>query len=217
MLFRSNTISQENPYEVFSLNIVILPLLFLLIIYVIWISSISTNSNKWYINILKKYEMEIYIILFSAIIIIFGGYESEYKFLYLFLIISATIQDGMKKGLGVAGISSAIILVIDLIIGFSDKVNNNFEKDLILSAIFIVTAWILGIYVRIEQEYIEHLEEVVNKDGLTEVYNHRFFYDSLKKMISECKEEKISLIFLDIDYFKHYNDLYGHQIGRAHV
>ncbi|MDU3354805.1 diguanylate cyclase [Clostridium sp.] len=212
-LYDRNTISQENPYEVFSLNIVILPLLFLLIIYVIWISSISTNSNKWYINILKKYEMEIYIILFSAIIIFFGGYESEYKFLYLFLIISATIQDGMKKGLGVAGISSAIILVIDLIIGFSDKVNNNFEKDLILSAIFIVTAWILGIYVRIEQEYIEHLEEVVNKDGLTEVYNHRFFYDSLKKMISECKEEKISLIFLDIDYFKHYNDLYGHQKG----
>ena len=32
-------------------------------------------------------------------------------------------------------------------------------------------------------------------------------------MISECKEEKISLIFLDIDYFKHYNDLYGHQRG----
>ena len=208
-----NTISQENPYEVFSLNIVILPLLFLVIIYVIWISSISTNSNKWYIKILKKYEMEIYIILFSAIIIFFGGYESEYKFLYLFLIISATIQEGMKKGISVAGISSGIILIMDLIIGFNDKVNNNFEKDLILSAIFIVTAWILGIYVRIEQEYIEHLEEVVNKDGLTEVYNHRFFYESLKKMISECKEEKISLIFLDIDYFKHYNDLYGHQRG----
>lgn len=119
----------------------------------------------------------------------------------------------MKKGISVAGISSGIILIMDLIIGFNDKVNNNFEKDLILSAIFIVTAWILGIYVRIEQEYIEHLEEVVNKDGLTEVYNHRFFYESLKKMISECKEEKISLIFLDIDYFKHYNDLYGHQRG----
>ena len=208
-LYDRNTISQENPYEVFSLNIVILPLLFLVIIYVIWISSISTNSNKWYIKILKKYEMEIYIILFSAIIIFFGGYESEYKFLYLFLIISATIQEGMKKGISVAG----IILIMDLIIGFNDKVNNNFEKDLILSAIFIVTAWILGIYVRIEQEYIEHLEEVVNKDGLTEVYNHRFFYESLKKMISECKEEKISLIFLDIDYFKHYNDLYGHQRG----
>ena len=212
-LYDRNTISQENPYEVFSLNIVILPLLFLVIIYVIWISSISKESNKWYINILKKYEMEIYIILFSAIIIFFGGYESEYKFLYLFLIISATIQEGMKKGISVAGISSGIILIMDLIIGFNDKVNNNFEKDLILSAIFIVTAWILGIYVRIEQEYIEHLEEVVNKDGLTEVYNHRFFYESLKKMISECKEEKISLIFLDIDYFKHYNDLYGHQRG----
>ena len=95
--------------------------------------------------------MEIYIILFSVIIIFFGGYESEYKFLYLFLIISATIQEGMKKGISVAGISSCIILIIDLIIGFCDKVNNNFEKDLILSAIFIVTAWILGIYVRIER------------------------------------------------------------------
>jgi diguanylate cyclase (GGDEF)-like protein/putative nucleotidyltransferase with HDIG domain len=56
---------------------------------------------------------------------------------------------------------------------------------------------------------------MVHKDGLTGVYNHRFFCDALKQQVlnSEKQQQPISMLFIDIDYFKEYNDLYGHQKG----
>ncbi|MBQ4122764.1 GGDEF domain-containing protein, partial [bacterium] len=54
-------------------------------------------------------------------------------------------------------------------------------------------------------------------DGLTELYNHRFFQEQMKTMIAEAKKEdtNFSLVLLDIDFFKKFNDTYGHQAGDA--
>ncbi|MDZ7544081.1 diguanylate cyclase, partial [Clostridium perfringens] len=106
-------------------------------------------------------------------------------------------------------------LIMDIVCMPNVLVNKNFQNDLILSGIFFITSWTLGFYVKIEGEHISKLEELVNKDGLTGVFNHRYFHDALKEKItlSEKLKEKVSMIFVDIDYFKHYNDLYGHQKG----
>ena len=52
-------------------------------------------------------------------------------------------------------------------------------------------------------------------DGLTQVANRRCFDDRLQTEWQRSVREKqsLSLIFLDIDYFKFYNDCYGHQVG----
>jgi len=52
-------------------------------------------------------------------------------------------------------------------------------------------------------------------DGLTEVYNHRYFQEQLTREFvrSERSEKPLSLILLDIDHFKRFNDTYGHQQG----
>ena len=73
----------------------------------------------------------------------------------------------------------------------------------------------MGFYVKVEGEHIKKLEGLANEDGLTGVYNHRYFHDALKTKIeiSNRMSQPISMIFIDIDYFKHYNDLYGHQKG----
>ncbi|WP_348253817.1 sensor domain-containing diguanylate cyclase [Leptolyngbya sp. NM1-A1] len=61
----------------------------------------------------------------------------------------------------------------------------------------------------------EKLEELSNLDSLTQISNRRFFDKSLR---SEWKrllrtEKYLSLILLDIDHFKIYNDCYGHLAG----
>ena len=52
-------------------------------------------------------------------------------------------------------------------------------------------------------------------DGLTGIYNRGFFNQALRKMI-HAKDQltlPISCLMCDIDYFKNYNDTYGHQKG----
>lgn len=52
-------------------------------------------------------------------------------------------------------------------------------------------------------------------DGLTGLYNHRFFMARLKEEIKRADryDRPLSLMIMDIDYFKHYNDTHGHQGG----
>ena len=67
----------------------------------------------------------------------------------------------------------------------------------------------------IKSKDFEHQYKLATTDGLTELYNHRYFQDTLRKQIDSSKryEQKFSLIILDIDFFKKFNDKYGHQVG----
>lgn len=52
-------------------------------------------------------------------------------------------------------------------------------------------------------------------DSLTKIANRRYFDGFLEKEWSYCKrnQKELSIILLDIDFFKQYNDTYGHQAG----
>lgn len=58
-------------------------------------------------------------------------------------------------------------------------------------------------------------EELAIKDSLTGLYVHRYFKERLKDELKRAtrREHKFSLLMADIDYFKHYNDKYGHSVG----
>jgi diguanylate cyclase (GGDEF)-like protein/PAS domain S-box-containing protein len=69
-----------------------------------------------------------------------------------------------------------------------------------------------------EQKLIElqkQLEELSFKDGLTGVFNRRMFDSVMEVEWANAKRNRqpLSLIMLDIDYFKQYNDYYGHIQG----
>ncbi|MDD2717524.1 MAG: sensor domain-containing diguanylate cyclase [Candidatus Wallbacteria bacterium] len=58
-------------------------------------------------------------------------------------------------------------------------------------------------------------ERLAFTDPITEIFNYRFFFTSLKKEFSRSHRynQPLSLIILDIDHFKHFNDQFGHQQG----
>ncbi len=214
-VFTDQGLVTDTALAYYTIMSIVLPIFVLVLIYFMWTFSSEGKLKSKYGNIINNIETVGFILIFTIVIYVCGSYESEYKFLYLFIIITTTIQSGMKKGLTVSFVSSAIILAMDLIMIPDVAVNIYFENDLILAGIFVLTAWPLGFYVKIESEHIKHLENQVNIDGLTEVYNHRYFHDELRKKIIKGKMDNkpVSMIFIDIDNFKHYNDLYGHQKG----
>ena len=54
-------------------------------------------------------------------------------------------------------------------------------------------------------------------DGLTGLYNHRYFYERLAQDVARARryELPLSLLMIDIDDFKTYNDRFGHRAGDA--
>ena len=213
--FINNNLTVWVPEMYYTVICLFIPLMVSVLIYLIWIFSTKYRFNKRYVDIINKIEIAVFIIVFSIIIFICGVNESQYKFLYLFIIITTTIQYGMKQGIIVSCISSLIILAMDIFMEPNVIVNTYFENDLILAGVFILTAWPLGFYVKIEAEHIKKLEELINIDGLTELYNHRYFCDSLAEKVKngDRNSKPVSMIFIDIDYFKQYNDTHGHQKG----
>ena len=59
------------------------------------------------------------------------------------------------------------------------------------------------------------LQQLANRDPLTNIYNRRYFADMAEKIVALSKREHqpLSLIMLDIDNFKKINDKYGHSVG----
>jgi diguanylate cyclase (GGDEF)-like protein len=58
------------------------------------------------------------------------------------------------------------------------------------------------------------VEESV-RDGLTNVYNHREFQRQLTASVEQSRRsgQRLTLVFLDVDRFKRFNDICGHQVG----
>lgn len=61
----------------------------------------------------------------------------------------------------------------------------------------------------------QKIEKLAITDGLTLLINHRYFQELLTKEFRRYEREPspLSLIMLDIDHFKQFNDRYGHPVG----
>ena len=67
---------------------------------------------------------------------------------------------------------------------------------------------------RMEQSNQE-LKELVIRDGLTGLFNHRHFKEVLEREVARAAryERSLCLIMVDVDHFKNYNDTHGHPVG----
>ncbi|RDY25715.1 diguanylate cyclase, partial [Romboutsia weinsteinii] len=218
-----------------SVSIYIIVILVLVVIYFAWIAR-SQQMDIKSINIKYIFEISLLLSIFIIVLMTSDLHKSPYKFICIFIIMIAAIQYGKKHSLIVAVLSAGIIIGIDLLGSFTQVMSDpalnisgvreiitytknmmtaSFEADLVIISALLVTSYILGMYVDIEEEHSSELKNLVSIDELTGLFNHRYFQEQLSRAIESADEINcdVSLLFMDIDYFKHYNDTNGHQAG----
>jgi len=129
------------------------------------------------------------------------------------VIITASIG-GKKPGLIMATLTITMLFVYN---GFNGKGQSVFallESNLILMCVIYIVGWFIGIQADLEKQHRKELIKLANTDMLTGLYNHRYFQERLHEYFNDSSiDNPLSLIIIDIDFFKHYNDSYGHLAG----
>lgn len=98
------------------------------------------------------------------------------------------------------------ILIGGLLLEFKKPVKDNkLEEEFFMTVAESVAVSLQNII------YDDKIYELANKDNLTKVYNRNFMDKFLNNKISS--DEDFTLSLLDIDFFKKFNDTYGHDFG----
>ncbi len=119
----------------------------------------------------------------------------------------------------VASLASLSIYLIYVLSSYYAMKFFNLWIELVYPLILALVAFISALVVKyfIKSRDFEQQYKLATTDGLTELYNHRYFQEQMKRQIENSKryETEFSMIILDIDFFKKFNDTFGHQAGDA--
>lgn len=148
-------------------------------------------------------------IYFGGLAVITGGLGSPLGG----LILLPGILYYLEFGTWILTLNFAMAVILGFI-GHYYQVNlfqNPIRFQIMTVIIYIVTLAILASYQKIIQHQDERIRRLLTRDELTGLYNRRF----LKNKIGEVQKQRaaFALIILDINYFKYYNDHWGHASG----
>jgi len=174
----------------------------------------------------KSPEHQIYLLDYSQNLIISTGHKFEESDLskYMDKIFSYSILFAVDNGFYIFFtpiFDRNFVLVSKMPIQpFYATTNFFFNKSFIIpAAIFIAIITLLSIFVILlmgrEQRKKDIIEVESLTDPLTKVYNRRYFDNIIEAKFIKMKTQQkpISLLMVDIDFFKQCNDTYGHIIG----
>lgn len=182
------------------------------------------DMEKSFFNMPIIYNIMEMIVILGLFIILMsntGGSNSSFKYIGSIIVLIVSIQYKREVSFWINIVVCLIILGFNLVefdylsLSKNFDIIRNFEGDIILVSSLMITSFILSLYINIENDYNLKLKELAVKDGLTGLFNHRSFQDILGSYIKNSKREnkEVSLLFMDIDNFKNYNDVNGHQRG----
>ncbi len=152
-------------------------------------------------NFILKTDFWVDILILAAVIAIVGG---------IVMLSTSTLF---------AFLSTALFTIAYLFISYYIMELYNLWIPVVLPIISIMAAFALSFLAKylMKAKDFEYQYKLATIDGLTELYNHRYFQDTLRKQIDIARRynQSFSLIIVDIDFFKKFNDTYGHQAGDA--
>ncbi|RSD31590.1 GGDEF domain-containing protein [Vibrio pectenicida] len=102
-------------------------------------------------------------------------------------------------------------LIIDKCMVDSDEIN--WELPLNFATAYL-SVWLASHVLEVKRKTSEaSLGQLASRDALTSVYNRHALVHNFERYRQESKQLPLSLLVLDLDYFKQVNDKYGHDVG----
>lgn len=140
---------------------------------------------------------------------VFGGINHE--------VLNAIIKEGRIA-------SASVLFLLDRLVDSQVETHINVESEydrsrqmtlLIIALIFAVIAVVVVLALRASGRQFSRVSRMTIIDDVSGTYNRRYFDMVLEEEWKRSMREytPISLLMVDIDYFKDYNDSYGHQMG----
>lgn len=146
----------------------------------------------------------------AGIILITGAVQSPLISMVLIPIFTFAAEFGIKIGiwnfLGFGIFIAALSLTDGSLINFKNLINYLILIN--ISTIFLITVSASRYF---QDHFNKKVDRLLTRDELTGLYNRRFLKHSVSKQIKADK--CFGFILIDINYFKYYNDYWGHSAG----
>lgn len=118
-----------------------------------------------------------------------------------------------------ASIVSLSTYFIYLLVAYYAMRFENLWLETIYPLIFSIFGFTFSYVIKylVKSRDFEYQYKLATTDGLTDLFNHRYFQEQIRQYVNNCKRysSEFSLIIIDIDFFKKFNDNFGHQSGDA--
>ena len=141
-----------------------------------------------------------------------------YVFMAMFAFISSgTVTYSLSRNLYRAYLAANILIPVIVVPIFATTVEAKLEAGMLIfySIYMLFQGQQLNRQYQEKIEQAQTLQELSNKDGLTGVYNRRYFDQYVDHIWNHQlrQQQRLTLIIVDIDHFKRVNDQYGHPAG----
>lgn len=198
--------------------------------YLMWLARPGNIRTGWYLS----YVEDAFFV--SCLIYYGGGLTSEFVLLYPFIMIGVAASRLRMADFLLTGLIGHLSFAVGMYFHYRSAefylTAAFWDRCLLITGSFLVSLVIVEAISRDKEELRRSKEELERTarqleasnaklealavtDGLTGLYNHRYFQQRLREEIQRAEryESTLCLAMLDVDYFKCYNDTHGHPRG----
>lgn len=191
-------------------------LLYSIVSFVPIIAIYFINKHKKDIRAKLKYFIALGYILFYTFIMV--TLKDNISFVYIIPIIATLVVYNDKLLIGTMAFYAVFINFAYIIVSYSSGYNDIYYRNLyyaevisiLLSGIFLYRATEI---LKMHNDKLYELSEIIIKDPLTDAYNRKFINDNFDEFVQLSQKNGLSLAVIDIDDFKLFNTKYGHDFG----
>ncbi|MFT3857568.1 MAG: diguanylate cyclase [Aquabacterium sp.] len=183
---------------------------------IVLLSGIGAAASLAYILAASKSPMSQYYHVGLMVVIVYGNMVQRLRFWYAVVFSLAVYAIHIGGIMMVTAFNPRLILPMVALIGatviFTLMTNYAMERD-------ERRHYLLSLRRKLVMEDLgdvrERLQRLTRVDGLTGVYNRRHLDLYLRQVWQRAQHERghVSIIMVDVDHFKDYNDRYGHLMG----